>query len=459
MTSLIIIEYGELRPSKDAKQPQYSKGKWLLPAYLWNRLKTFDQVHAGKNKDETVFDWNNPRYAKAKSYVGIVQIPGLTIEILPKICDMYPKSEKNDAAKTADERIEAERKTSRESLLFMLSYINKIPLLRPNNASLRLEKMTFFDALIALFADMLNTELGRGIDHAYYYREENLCSFKGKLLVNQHIRHNAAHQERVFVGFDEFVSDTWLNRIIKKCCRVLIGRTTNRETEKNMRKALLILDEVSDREIIMQDFDRIPLNRNTERFRDIIDFCRLILQQRSPGFEKSQNNTFSLLFPMEQVFEEFVAAVIKRSPEFSEYEVECQKPWDFATSTPDQAPFRIRPDIILRNKADGKVLVLDTKWKLLDANENHFGISQEDMFQMYAYTGIMGCKNALLLYPAQKKGVGKIKSYSFSKGGAVVAIKTVGVDFSNKEFAGFAGELKGLVERYRSQPPESRSDV
>ena len=442
MTSVIIIEYGLLYWS-DVKKPENYEydGNWYLPARLWNRLKTFDQRHAGKNKGETVFDWNNPRYAKAKSYVGIVQIPGLTIEILPKICDTHPKSEKIDAAKTAAERleaekkeaerIEAERKASRESLLFMLSYIKKIPLLRRNNASLRIEKMTFFEALIALFAEMLNTELSRGIDHAYYYREENLCRFKGKLLVNQHIRHNAAHQERVFVGFDEFVSDTWLNRIIKKCCRVLVSRTTSRQNEKELRKALLILDEVSDREIIMQDFDRIPLNRNTERFKDIIDFCRLILQQRTPGFEKSQNNTFSLLFPMEQVFEEFVAAVIRRSPKFKEYEVECQKPWVFATSASDKAPFRIRPDIVL--KKHGKpVLVLDTKWKLLDTNEKHFGISQDDMFQMYVYTGILKCKNALLLYPARNEGAGTIGSYKFSEGGAVVAIKTIGVDFTKQ---------------------------
>lgn len=428
MTSIIITEYRRLYPSDKDKPEQMPNGNWKLPRHLWERLQTFDSRHVGKNKGETVFDWSNPKYAKAKSYVGIFQIPGLTIEILPKVCDV--------------ENIEDERKTSRESLLFMLSYIKKIPLLRRNNASLRLEKMTFFEALIAHFADMLNTELSRGIDHAYYYREENLCSFKGKLLVNQHIRHNAAHQERVFVGFDEFVSDTWLNRIIKKCCRILIGRTTNRETEKNLRKTLLILDEVSDREIIMQDFDRIPLNRNTERFRDIIEFCRLILQQRSPGFEKSQNNTFSLLFPMEQVFEEFVAAVIKRSSLSSEYTVECQRSKLFAESGKDK--FAIRPDVILKKDKE-TVLILDTKWKLLDKDEKHCGISQDDMCQMYVYSGILGCKNALLLYPARNEGVGTIGSYKFSAGGAVVGIETIGVDFTHKESAGFAGELKGLI--------------
>lgn len=425
MASIIITEYRRLYPSNSIKP--LDNGNWCLPRHLWERLKTFDSRHFGKNKRETAFDWSNPRYAKAKSFVGIFQIPGLTIEILPKVCKGNPT---------------AEREAGLKSLLFMLSYIKKIPLLRRNNASLRLDKMTFFEALIAHFADMLNTELSRGIDHAYYYREENLCSFKGKLLVNQHIRHNAAHQERVFVGFDEFVSDTWLNRIIKKCCRILIGRTTNRETEKNLRKALLILDEVSDREIIMQDFDRIPLNRNTERFKNIIEFCRLILQQRAPGFEKSQNNTFSLLFPMEQVFEEFVAAVIKRSPEFSDYEVECQTSSTFAKSSNDL--FTIRPDIVLKQKCK-PILILDTKWKLLDKDKRHRGISQDDMFQMYVYSGILGCKNALLLYPARNEGVGTIGSYKFSAGGAVVGIETIGVDFANKESAGFAGELKGLI--------------
>ena len=47
--------------------------------------------------------------------------------------------------------------------------------------------------------------------------------------------------------------------------------------------------------------------------------------------------------------------------------------------------FLMKPDIVVKRKSDKAVFVLDTKWKLLDAGKANYGISQADMYQMYAY--------------------------------------------------------------------------
>jgi len=88
-------------------------------------------------------------------------------------------------------------------------------------ASLAVERMTLLDALILTFSERLLAELRLGLDHAHVTHEANATFVRGKLLLRAHAVRNIGHDERVFVAFDEFVSDTLLNRILKRGCRVL----------------------------------------------------------------------------------------------------------------------------------------------------------------------------------------------------------------------------------------------
>ena len=48
------------------------------------RLRRFDESFAGSS-GHTIFDWSREKYLRAVNYVGVIQVPGLTVEILPKI--------------------------------------------------------------------------------------------------------------------------------------------------------------------------------------------------------------------------------------------------------------------------------------------------------------------------------------------------------------------------------------
>lgn len=64
--------------------------------------------------------------------------------------------------------------------------------------------------------------------------------------------------------------------------------------------------------------------------------------------------------------------------------------------------FALRPDIVLEK--DGRVVVMDTKWKSLINNERkNYGISQADMYQMYAYSKKYETSEIWLLYPKNDK--------------------------------------------------------
>ena len=71
--------------------------------------------------------------------------------------------------------------------------------------------------------------------------------------------------------------------------------------------------------------------------------------------------------------------------------------------------FRLNPDIYMSK--EGSAIVLDTKWKKLIENESKkYGISQSDMYQMYAYAYKYDVENVILIYP-------KHKEISFNKDG------------------------------------------
>ena len=64
--------------------------------------------------------------------------------------------------------------------------------------------------------------------------------------------------------------------------------------------------------------------------------------------------------------------------------------------------FRLKPDLLLSNPTH--TIILDTKWKRLINNPNkNYGISQGDMYQMYAYGHKYNSSNIWLLYPQNKE--------------------------------------------------------
>ena len=61
----------------------------------------------------------------------------------------------------------------------------------------------------------------------------------------------------------------------------------------------------------------------------------------------------------------------------------------------------LRPDIILKKRSGcPQTIVMDTKWKHLSSDAgSSYGISQSDMYQMYAYSKKFDASDIWLLYP------------------------------------------------------------
>ena len=377
----------------------------VLPRYgidprVWRRLQRCDErpLRSGR---PTVFDWSYSDVVRAKNYVGVVQIPGLTIEILPKI----------DSADDGDNVSETpHRQLARHNLLYMLAFTGHLPVREKSLASLHLRKLPLLEALILVFAEQLLDELRRGLDFSYVAIQDNTRHLKGKLLLKQHIRKNVVHRERLYVGYDEFLCDTWLNRIFKSCCIRLLGLARFSKTQRLIEEAIACFSEVEEVDIGLHHFDRVHLNRNSERFAPMLEFCRILTMGRSPSPSRGRTPVYSLLFPMERLFEEFIGCYLVRHAsslglDRRRIHIQSRNRQCWLLEAEDgKSVVRLRPDVVIEDADNRCRMVIDTKWKCLSADRatGIGGVAQSDLYQLYAYANRYGSSENILLYPGRK---------------------------------------------------------
>ena len=163
---------------------------------------------------------------------------------------------------------------------------------------------------------------------------------------------------------------------------------------------------------IDKDFACVSLGRDIKDYDKLIQWADIFLRNKSFTTFSRKNTGTALLFTMEQVFEAFVAKWVKRIfADCSEGEarVSAQDRGYYLFDTPRK--FRLRPDIVSRRK-NHPIIIMDTKWKRLNTNVSiNYGISQADMYQMYAYSKKYHISEIWLLYPYHEgvSDVGDIK--------------------------------------------------
>ena len=69
--------------------------------------------------------------------------------------------------------------------------------------------------------------------------------------------------------------------------------------------------------------------------------------------------------------------------------------------------FGLKPDIVID---DGRIII-DTKWKILSNDKTNQGISQSDMYQLYAYGEKYKSENLYLIYPKDEVINGNLYHY------------------------------------------------
>jgi 5-methylcytosine-specific restriction enzyme subunit McrC len=152
---------------------------------------------------------------------------------------------------------------------------------------------------------------------------------------------------------------------------------------------------------------------------DALAWARLILNEESPLTGSGRHTAPSLLFPMEAVFEAYVAKHLARQLT-SPLNLKTQARSHHLVRHRGQNWFWLKPDLLVRN-SDRDLLVLDTKWKLLDGlkanGTEKYGLSQNDFYQLQAYglSYLDGTGDVVLIYPKTDAFANPLPVFDFPK--------------------------------------------
>lgn len=348
---------------------------------------------------------------RVKNYVGIVSLKsGTTIEILPKIAK----------GATSEE-------TARRLVVEMLKACDKITYKSFQNAQLNYKRMNLFEVYIRLFLNELNELYKKGLKAGYVPHSENENFLKGKLVFGEHIKRNYAHREKFYVEYDEFSFDRAENRLIKSTLLYLRNKAREENNRSDLRRMLLIFEEITPSQNYDADFARCITDRTVKEYANLLQLCKVFLHNHSFTVYGGNNRATALLFPMDKLFEAFIADKMSSAAIAHGYRLKKQDRGKYLFGKDEDGKFPLRPDIVLYpGNAEDPIIIVDTKWKkLIDNADCNYGISQADMYQMYAYhTRYDNVKKVVLLYPHYEDV--QIRDYKTQVGcgGVLIQVRT-----------------------------------
>ena len=346
----------------------------------------------------------------AKNYVGIITMnDGTTIEILPKV---YSAIEDD-----------ANASRTKKLLIDMLKTLRDTPYKALQNTNVNIEKMNIFEIFIRMFVDEVFYIVKRGLKCSYETIEENATFFRGKLKFSQQIRHNYIHKERSYVQYDAFTANRPENRLLKATLQYLYLHSTSSKNRNDLKLLLNAFGEVAASTNYKADFTKYVPDRNTKDYTTALLWAKVFLMGKSFTSFSGSEVALALLFPMESLFESYIATLLRRNLDASVFTVSAQDRSYHLFEAP-KAVFQMKPDIVVTNTSLNSVFIMDTKWKVLSDEKPNYGISQADMYQMYAYQKKYNAKNVTLLYPkTDQVHAENIEFRELSDSGVVVRVR------------------------------------
>ncbi|MBH9577857.1 McrC family protein [Inhella proteolytica] len=367
------------------------------------------------------------RRLKLDNFVGVVQTPcGTVLEILPK--------HHAEAGSLAE---------ARALLRKLLEAVLDLPARGVGAAALQLFEAPLSEWVLGRFLRELDTLLGRGLRFDYQRVEEELPFMRGQLDLNQQLRQPPGRQHRFHVRHEVYLPDRPENRLLK---RALERARTSTQDPENWRLAQELSSrmlEIPPSRQLKQDFRAWGTDRLLAHYRPVRPWCELILGEHMPLALAGDFEGLSMLFPMEKLFERYVARWLQRR---LVADVTLRTPARFKSlcTQQDQPIFQLEPDLFISR--GGEHWVLDTKWKLLDGQDRaaKYGLSQADFYQLYAYGQkyLGGAGRMALIYPRTESFRTPLAPFEFNAG---LRLEVLPFDLDRDELVG--DERMGLPYR------------
>jgi 5-methylcytosine-specific restriction enzyme subunit McrC len=390
--------------------------------------KTLQEFHgAGDNFPYFTLVHNGVKFS---SYVGVLRVGRLTIEILPK-------TDRHFTGTTGEEGF------WRSRLLDMLRVAHDLPVHAPSTSHLRSRPNEVLHLYLEIFLRQLESLHRRGLHRAYHGERTNATSLSGRLLFSEQLRHNLVHKERFFVARDRYDFATPHNRILRMGLVLAAQLNERRDLSPRFASLLAAWPELEELPVNEAFFQRLRYDRATRDYRPVVAIARLLLLRHHPSLHDGNQELLALLFDANRLWETFLERTLRRY--LPHLRVTGQSSTAYWESDRHGAS-TLRPDITISDDSGNTLAILDAKWKV-PSNERP---SSGDLQQLYTYAHHLNAPKVALLYPATGARPKVRGQFLKSKGGegraCDVLFLTLAPGLSGREWQRRLGEiLKGWL--------------
>ena len=248
----------------------------------------------------------------------------------------------------------------------------------------------FYSQLAGVLAKKVLLRLRKGIYKTYQSECDVLTYVRGTLDLRQRLR--SPWDPRLTCEFQEHTADIEDNRILtwtlfciaqSGLCRPETLPTVH-AAYRGLR-SLTDLEPSSPHDCLGRCYERL-----NEDYQPLHALCRFFLAHSGPQFKAGEHKMVPFLFEMPKLYEMFVAEWLQ-----SHRTTRARFHPHYRVSVDRAAGMSFDIDLVLEDENGKPQCVLDTKYKLSQTPE------EGDVAQVLAYALSIGCKQAVLVYPAR----------------------------------------------------------
>lgn len=384
-----IVEFGKFQKKKVTAEN--SLEHVFLEEKLFEQLKRWASHHPLAT---LLLKWgikNGDEFIQFQNYVGYLHIStDLHIEILPK--------NTSDIAK------------ARLLFLKLLQQLPNFPYKTNFPVSISVGQLPLLDCFIEFFSYEVEKIVQQGLIADYHYQQADSMLVKGKVAIHSQLQRYPVFEGKIAQIEANFTVDNIPNRLLKTALFLLLNQTHQPNLQQKIRQLLHKFNLVSFTTKQPIATENYTSNRKYHRYRNALWWANVFLQNQSPSVWSGQQQQLSLLFPMEKLFENYVATGFSRFT--NGWKIQLQ-PTDIQLfiNTTTNKKHSLRPDIVLWHNTQS--IVIDTKWKLLDDTKPTHQLQRSDLYQLFTYTKKYNARKSLVIYPKSASFEAEIPPFHF----------------------------------------------
>ena len=330
-------------------------------------------------------------------------------------------------------------------VLFLASYAMGAFRLREMERFDFAHERNLVEAMALALATAARRAFAGGLVHGYRTEEEAAHTVRGRIRIEDQIRHRFGTPVPVEVRYDEFTDDVTANRLVKAAvARLGRLRLSSKRSRDGLHWIAATLENVSLVEFPANAVPEVTFDRLNEHYREVVALARLVLRHGSFEAPRGRVRAQGFLIDMNRVFQDFVTRALREELRLSAHVFRSEAAIG-CISLDEEGRIRLRPDISWW-EAGACMFVGDAKYKrMVDTR-----VPNADLYQLLAYAVALDLPGGMLIYA---QGEAEPTTHLVRHAGK--RLQVVAVDLSGSPAELLAG-VRGLAEGVRTMRIEAR---